>query len=204
MLNVAKEKGISYPLPEDLSDRKLSEMLFPSDRSKPEYKMPDYEYVHKELQKNGVTLNLLRLEYCEECRKNGELPYQLTQFKKHYRDYAVKTNATMHLNHKPGEILQVKQNTSCFRGGRYCNGNRYRHRRSNPGVCVRIVIVIQRICLRGSILLHESGVLDCGSCLRFPVLRRRNSHSAVRQSENRCHFTRKKRNNTKQSLQRDG
>ena len=107
VLNVAEEKGVSYPLPEDLSDRKLSELLFPSDRSKPEYKMPDYEYVHKELQKNGVTLNLLWLEYCEKCREEGELPYQLTQFKKHYRDYAVKTNATMNLNHKPGEIMQV-------------------------------------------------------------------------------------------------
>lgn len=107
VLNVAEEKGVSYPLPEDLSDRKLSELLFPSDRSKPEYKMPDYEYVHGELQKNGVTLNLLWLEYCENCREEGELPYQLTQFKKHYRDYAVKKGATMHLNHKPGEIMQV-------------------------------------------------------------------------------------------------
>lgn len=94
VLSVAEEKGISYHLPEDLSDRKLSELLFPSDRSKPEYKMPDYEYVHKELQKSGVTLNLLWLEYCEKFREEGELPYQLTQFKKHYRDYAVKTNAT--------------------------------------------------------------------------------------------------------------
>ena len=107
VLNVAEEKGINYPLPEDLSDRKLSELLFPSECANPEYKMPDYEYVHKELQKSGVTLNLLWLEYCENCRAAGELPYQLTQFKKHYHDYAVKANATMHLNHKPGEIMQV-------------------------------------------------------------------------------------------------
>ena len=107
ILYVAEEKGGSYPLLEDLSGRKLSELLFPSERAKPEYKMPDYGYVHKELQKSGVTLNLLWLEYCEKCREEGELPYQLTQFKKHYRDYAVKTNATMHLNHKPGEIIQV-------------------------------------------------------------------------------------------------
>ena len=59
VLNVAEEKGISYPLPEDLSDRKLSELLFPSERANPNYKMPDYEYVHKELQKSGITLNLL-------------------------------------------------------------------------------------------------------------------------------------------------
>ena len=71
------------------------------------YKMPDYEYVHKELQKSGVTLKLLWLEYCERCRENGELPYQSTQFNKYYSDYAIKTNATMHLNHKPGEIMQV-------------------------------------------------------------------------------------------------
>ena len=89
-----------------LAADRVQELLFPGDRSRPGYKMPDYEYVHKELQKNGVTLNLLWLEYCEKCREKGELPYQLTQFKKHYRDYAVKTNATMHLNHKPGEIMQ--------------------------------------------------------------------------------------------------
>lgn len=107
VLSIAEEKGISYPLPDDLSDRKLSELLFPSEKAHPGYKMPNYENVHKELQRSHVTLNLLWLEYCEECSTAGGLPYQLTQFKKHYRDYAVKVNATMHLNHKPGEIMQV-------------------------------------------------------------------------------------------------
>ena len=73
VLNVAVEKGIRYPLLEDLSDRKLSELLFPNEHANPEYQMPDYEYVHKELQKNGVTLNLLWLEYCEKCREEGML-----------------------------------------------------------------------------------------------------------------------------------
>lgn len=107
VLGIDEEKGICYPLPEDLSDRKLAELLFPSEKTRPGYKMPDYEYVNKELQRSGTTLNLLWLEYCEQCSAAGELPYQLTQFKKHYRDYAVKVNATMHLNHKPGEIMQV-------------------------------------------------------------------------------------------------
>ena len=107
VLNIADEKGISYPLPDDLSDRKLSELLFPSSKALPKYKMPDYAYVEKELRRNGVTFTQLWLEYVEECSQSGELPYQLTQFKKHYYDYAAKANATMHLNHKPGEILQV-------------------------------------------------------------------------------------------------
>lgn len=69
--------------------------------------MPDYAYIHKELQRSGVTLNLLWLEYCDQCRATGQTPYQSTQFNKYYSDYLAKTNATMHLNHKPGEIMQV-------------------------------------------------------------------------------------------------
>lgn len=33
--------------------------------------MPDYAYIHKELQRSGVTLNLLWLEYCDQCRADG-------------------------------------------------------------------------------------------------------------------------------------
>ena len=72
-----------------------------------QYSMPDYEWVHKEMQKSGVTLSLLWVEYCERCRQNGELPYKSTQFNMYYADYVHKTKATMHLEHKPGENLQV-------------------------------------------------------------------------------------------------
>lgn len=106
-INLAEEKVLSYPLHEGMSDKQLAEVLFPTSAAKPEYKMPDYEYVAREMQKSGVTLNLLWLEYCEQCSNNGETPYQLTQFKKYYRDYTLKNSATMHLNHKPGEIMQV-------------------------------------------------------------------------------------------------
>ena len=106
-LNQAEVKCIRYPLPEAMSDKELSQLLYPAKAAKPEYKMPDYDYVHKEMLKSGVTLNMLWLEYCDVCRMNGELAYQSTQFNKYYNDYLAKKNATMHLNHKPGEILQV-------------------------------------------------------------------------------------------------
>ena len=76
-----------------MSDKQLTETLYPAAASKPVYKMPDCDYVHKELQKDGVTLNLLWLEYCEACRNSGELPCQSTQFNKYYNDYVVKINA---------------------------------------------------------------------------------------------------------------
>ncbi len=99
--------GLQWPLPDEMSDRQLAERLFPSAPGKPAYKMPDYAYVYKEMQKSGVTLNLLWLEYCDQCKASGEIPYQSTQFNKYYSDYLHKANATMHLNHKPGEIMQV-------------------------------------------------------------------------------------------------
>ena len=74
---VAANCGLQWPLPEEMSDKQLSERLFPSSTSKPVYKMPDYAHVHKELQRSGVTLNLLWLEYCDQCRAAGEIPYQL-------------------------------------------------------------------------------------------------------------------------------
>lgn len=107
VLRRASAQKLSYPLPEGLTDTKLAELLYPSTTTKPVYKFPDYAYVAKEMMKDGVTLNLLWLEYCEQCLAAGEIPYQSTQFNKYYGDYLAKTTATMHLNHKPGEILQV-------------------------------------------------------------------------------------------------
>ena len=92
---------------EALSDRELAMKLYPPGDGKLAYKMPDYDYVHKELARPGVTQQLLWFEYYEQCRAAGEIPYQLTQFKKYYREYAIKTKATMSVNRKPGELMEV-------------------------------------------------------------------------------------------------
>ena len=55
-LQRAANCGLQWPLPEEMSDKQLSERLFPTSPSKPVYKMPDYAYVHKELQRSGITL----------------------------------------------------------------------------------------------------------------------------------------------------
>lgn len=107
VLRRAEALDLSYPLADEITDSKLAALLYPSATAKPVYKMPDYAYVAKEMMKDGVTLNLLWLEYCEQCLAAGETPYQSTQFNKYYSEYIAKTSATMHLNHKPGEIMQV-------------------------------------------------------------------------------------------------
>ena len=103
----ASEGHISYSVAAEMTDKEIGAKLFPQSEAQPAYRMPDYEQVHREMQKSGVTLNLLWIEYCEASRQSGELAYKSTQFGKYYNDYLKTTGATMHLNHKPGELMQV-------------------------------------------------------------------------------------------------
>ena len=107
VLERAEACGLHWPLPEGMSDRDLAEKLFPGAPGKAVFKMPDYAHVHREMQRQGVTLTLLWMEYCDQCKAEGSIPYQSTQFNKYYSDYLNRINATMHLNHKPGDIMQV-------------------------------------------------------------------------------------------------
>ena len=107
VLQRAAALGLNWQTAADMSDREVKTLLFSLESDKPTYKMPDYEYVHREMAKSGVTLQLLWYEYCDKCREASEIPYQLTQFKKYYRDFVVKTKATMHINRKPGETMEV-------------------------------------------------------------------------------------------------
>lgn len=99
--------GLDWQAAENLTDKELGSQLFGNGHKSIVYKMPDYAYIHREMSKPGMTQQLLWFEYCDQCRDAGEIPYQLTQFKTHYREYAVKTKATMHINRKPGEIMEV-------------------------------------------------------------------------------------------------
>ena len=72
----AREQNLSWDMAKGMSPQQVTAALFPSEKATPVYKMPDYEWVHREMQKSGVTLSLLWVEYCEQCRQNGELPYK--------------------------------------------------------------------------------------------------------------------------------
>lgn len=106
---IAASCSLQWPLTEEMSDKQLSERMFPASAVKPVYKITDYAYIHKELQRSGVTLNLLWQEYCGYCRTAGKILYQATQFNKYRADHLAKANASTHLNHDPREVMQVDQ-----------------------------------------------------------------------------------------------
>ncbi len=109
VLSEAKAQHISWPLDDDITDAMLEKLLGSASHATHDkaYAVPDYEYIHKELSKKGVTLTLLWEEYCTKCRANGETPYMSTQFGDNYRRWARITKATMRISHKPGDVMQV-------------------------------------------------------------------------------------------------
>jgi len=107
VLRRAKLKGIAEEIPEGITDKYLAELLYPEKVKAKNTRMPDYEKVHRELGKKGVTLTLLWDEYCGECRNSNEIPYSYSHFVLNYNKFAQSEKATMHLNHKPGEVMQV-------------------------------------------------------------------------------------------------
>jgi transposase len=107
VLNRAKENELAWPLPEDVANADLQYLLFPEKAQASSRKVPDCEYIHRELAKSGVTLSLLWNEYCEMCRLSHEIPLKYTQYCNYYRKYAATMKATMHIQRKPGEQMEV-------------------------------------------------------------------------------------------------
>ena len=104
----ARELNISWPLDESMTDTELQKLMFSKEsKVSASKKMPDYAYIRKELLRNGVTKKLLWTEYIEDCRANGEEPLMYSQFCYHIQQDEQKHRATMHINRKPGEQVEV-------------------------------------------------------------------------------------------------
>lgn len=107
VLSRSHRQGLTWPLSDDLLDEDLRIRLFPEKSGNLSSNKPDCEHIHKELARKGVTLSLLWAEYCNECQLRNEIPLKYTQYCNYYRKYAAKTKATMHIQRKPGEQLEV-------------------------------------------------------------------------------------------------
>jgi len=102
-----EKAGLSWPLPEDLSEEELEKKLFPAVANEPSAKpLPDFEYIYQELKthkKFNLTLDLLWREYKEQYPEG----YQYTQFSVLYRRWHKKLDYSMRQDHRGGEKLFV-------------------------------------------------------------------------------------------------
>lgn len=91
--------GLSWPLPAELDDTGLRARLFGGPSAEPARPPPDWAWVHRELRRPGVTLQLLWHEYVE-THPDG---YRYSQFCELYRRWARKLNPSMRQVHRAGE-----------------------------------------------------------------------------------------------------
>jgi len=106
VLKLAKRHSLNWPLSEEFTNQAIQDLFYP-ERKERLRRVPDYEYIHKELARPGVTMTLLWAEYVVMCNAESAVPYQLTQFCENYRSWAKSTKATMRINRKPGDLMEV-------------------------------------------------------------------------------------------------
>src|SRR5690625_1379966 len=106
-INKAKERGVTE-LTEEMSNHWLEDFLFPEKRPQAKgYFQEDWDYVHKELSKPHMTLNLLHREYSQRANEQQVISYAYRTYCEHYQSYAGKYKVTMPLKHIPGESIEV-------------------------------------------------------------------------------------------------
>lgn len=105
-LSAAQAAGITWPLPDGLSETQLRRKLFPPEVGPPSpaCALPDLSALHQELKRKGVTRLLLWQEYAEAHPDNH---YQYTQFCHYYRQWCAHLKLSMRQTHRAGEKMFV-------------------------------------------------------------------------------------------------
>jgi transposase len=100
----AVRQSLIWPLPQELDDAAIERLLFPQLVQREQYTHADYAYVHQELQRKAVTLQLLWEEY---QASHGERAYQYSQFCWHYQRFRDSLARSMRQTHRAGEKLFI-------------------------------------------------------------------------------------------------
>ena len=97
----AEAVGLSWPLPDDLTESALEALLFPPHPPPGTYPrpLPDWKYTYTELRRDGVTLQLLWLEY-KEAHPDG---FQYSRFCDLYGQWKECLDPVLRQEHKAGE-----------------------------------------------------------------------------------------------------
>ena len=100
-----QQAALSWPLPQELDDNQLEQLLYPKLPSVPadQRQAPDWSDIHQQLRHKSVTLMLLWQEYKEQYPQG----YQYSQFCHLYRQWANRIDPVMRQEHRAGEKLFV-------------------------------------------------------------------------------------------------
>ena len=101
----AEDAGLTWPTACELDDTALEDLLYPKSPSPILYRapMPSMDYLHRELRRKSVTLQLLWYEYKQE-HPDG---YEYSFFCEQYRNWSKKLDPPLRQKHLAGEKMFV-------------------------------------------------------------------------------------------------
>jgi transposase len=105
----AADAGLTWADAEPLTEAEVEGRLFAYvGRSEPKARAAiDFDWVHRELPRPGVTLQLLWGEYQVAAREAQVSPYQYSQFCELYAGWRNQRRLSMRQTHRPGEKLFI-------------------------------------------------------------------------------------------------
>lgn len=101
----ARKAGLRWPVAEEVGEEELYRRLFPEEakRKAVQRPVPNWDEIHRDLSRRGVTLRLLWQEYRE--RHPGG--YGRSQFQELYARWNQAHTTSMRIPHKGGEVMEV-------------------------------------------------------------------------------------------------
>lgn len=108
VLEAADREGVGFDDVADLDEVAVYARLFPG-RGEHEsvHAQPDWQVVHRELARVGVTLKLLHGEYVDRCRAEGATAMGYDRFCKNYAQHVLVAGAASRVGHKAGQSVEV-------------------------------------------------------------------------------------------------
>lgn len=108
VLEAADAAGVGWDDVADRSDGEVYALLFPG-RGEHEsvFAQPDWDLVHKEMARVGVTLKLLHGEYADACAASGDPAMGYDRFCRTYQHHVLVTGAASRVGHKAGQTVEV-------------------------------------------------------------------------------------------------
>lgn len=103
LLSQAEKAGISWPLPDDMDEETLTAKLYPVAEKPRGRHLPDMEWIHRELKRKSVTLQLLWEEYKNQ-HPDG---YHYSYFCELYYEWRQKLDPPLRQAYKAGEKMLV-------------------------------------------------------------------------------------------------
>lgn len=108
VIDAADREGVRWDDVAGLDDADVYARLFPG-RGEHEsvHAQPDWDLVHRELARVGVTLKLLHGEYLDTCRVEGSPAMGYDRFCKTYQRHVLISGAASRVGHKAGQTVEV-------------------------------------------------------------------------------------------------